>query len=179
MVKKESKKTSAKKTSKKKVTKEQTEKKEKKDEKPKTTKKKTSKKKSLKKCITARGKRKTAIARASIIKGKGNIRLNKISVTSLNNKYVRDLILEPVRLAGERALSVDIFVNVSGGGTLGQAQASRTAIARALVEYFDDDSLKSLYLERDRSLLVEDSRRVESKKFRGPKARARYQKSYR
>lgn len=138
-----------------------------------------SKKKKSSNFSNSRGKRKKAIARASVRPGKGNVRINKMAVSGINNKYIRNLVLEPVKLAGEKALSVDISVNVSGGGVLGQAQSSRTAIARALVDYFADDSLKSLYLERDRSLLIEDSRRVESKKYKGPKARARYQKSYR
>ncbi|MFA5049689.1 MAG: 30S ribosomal protein S9 [Candidatus Micrarchaeia archaeon] len=127
----------------------------------------------------ARGKRKKAIARASITPGRGSVRINKMSVASINNTYVREIILEPVKMAGERSTKVDIRVRVCGGGVLGQAQACRTAIARALVDHFEDESLKSSYLERDRSLLVEDSRRTESKKYKGPKARARYQKSYR
>ncbi len=148
--------------------------------KPKTRKRKSSsKKKKGPKCFVARGKRKTAVARASVKDGRGNLRINKNSINSINNKYVRDLILEPLKLAGEKALKVDISVNVFGGGVLGQAQAVRTAIAKAMVAYFDDQSLKTLYLGRDRSLLIEDSRRVESKKFKGPKARARFQKSFR
>lgn len=149
------------------------------EEKKEKTKKSAVKKKKTKKYIVARGKRKSAIARARVSAGKGQVRVNKRSINSINNQYIKELILEPVRLAGEKSLSVNIYVNVRGGGVLGQAQATRTAIAKALVEYFEDDSLKSLYLERDRSLLVEDPRRVESKKFKGPKARARFQKSYR
>lgn len=149
------------------------------EKKEKIPKKKTTKKKESKKFVVVRGKRKRAIARASVRAGKGQIRINERSVNSINNSYVKELILEPVKLAGEKALGVDIHVNVYGGGVLGQAQATRTAIAKALVNYFEDDSLKSAYLERDRSLLVEDPRRAESKKFKGPKARARYQKSYR
>ncbi len=62
---------------------------------------------------------------------------------------------------------------------MGQAQAARTAIANALVEYFGEMNLREKFVEIDRSLVVEDTRRVEPKKYRGPKARARYQKSYR
>ena len=62
---------------------------------------------------------------------------------------------------------------------MGQAQAARTAIANALVAYFDGMNLKEKFNSIDRSLIVDDTRRVEPKKFRGPKARARFQKSYR
>ncbi|MBU0586162.1 30S ribosomal protein S9, partial [Candidatus Micrarchaeota archaeon] len=62
---------------------------------------------------------------------------------------------------------------------MGQAQAARVAIAKALVDYTQDEALKKTFLDHDRSLLVDDVRRVEAKKYKGPKARARYQKSYR
>ncbi len=129
--------------------------------------------------IVARGKRKKSIARARVKVGKGQFRVNGSAINSVQNKYIRELMLEPVKLAGEKALQVDISASSYGGGVMGQAQAVRTAIARGLVEYFEDDALKQVYLERDRSLLIEDPRRVEPKKYRGPKSRARYQKSYR
>ena len=148
--------------------------------KPKKTKRKSKRKsKSSKKVAIARGKRKTAIARARVKEGKGNVRINKNSLSSISNIYLKELISEPIELAGDKALQVDIYVNVYGGGVLGQAQAVRTAIARALVNFFDDSSLKNIYTSRDKFILVEDSRRVESKKFKGRKARARFQKSYR
>ena len=53
------------------------------------------------------------------------------------------------------------------------------AIARALVEFANDPLLKEKMIARDRFLLAEDFRRVEPKKYLGPKARARFQKSYR
>jgi small subunit ribosomal protein S9 len=62
---------------------------------------------------------------------------------------------------------------------MGQAQAARTAIAHALTLYFDQLNLREKFISIDRSLIIEDTRRVETKKFRGPKARARFQKSYR
>ena len=129
--------------------------------------------------IVARGKRKTSVARASIRKGRGVVRINGQNVTALNNKYVRSIILEPLKFAGADAASVDISVNVNGGGMMDQAQAVRTAIAHAIVQYFDNQDIKSRMVAYDRTLLVEDSRRVESKKYLGRKARARFQKSYR
>ncbi len=127
----------------------------------------------------ARGKRKTSIARARIAEGTGRIRINKVVIEAINNKYIREIITEPLKYAGPEANAIDIDVNVIGGGVMGQAQAARTAIARALVGYLKSEELKKKFDAIDRSLIVEDSRRVESKKFKGPKARARYQKSYR
>jgi small subunit ribosomal protein S9 len=146
--------------------------------KEKARKKKASKKAAKKVCI-ARGKRKESVARATIQEGKGGIRVNSQSLSSLPNPYIREIIREPLRYIGPEANNVDISVNVNGGGMMGQAQAARTAIANALVLYFDQMNLREKFIEIDRTLVIEDTRRVESKKFRGPKARARFQKSYR
>ncbi len=129
--------------------------------------------------IVVRGKRKEAVARAAIRKGRGAVRVNRMDLGALSNRYVRTMIAEPLRLAPEVASAVDIDVSVYGGGSMGQAQAARTAIARAIVEYSHDDSLRQKMIVRDKFLLAEDSRRVEPKKYKGPKARARFQKSYR
>lgn len=147
-------------------------------EKPKRTKKKAPKRKETR-AFVARGKRKESVARATIRKGNGTIRLNSQNVASMSNPYIREIITEPIKYVGPEAIEVDISVNVRGGGSMGQAQAARTAIANALVMYFDKLSLRQKFIEIDRSLVVEDTRRVEPKKYRGPKARARFQKSYR
>ena len=137
------------------------------------------KKKAAKKVFVTRGKRKTSVARATIQGGKGVVRINRISVEALNNKYMIEIIREPLRYVGPEVNSVDISVEINGGGAMGQAQAARTAIANALVAYFDTLNLADKFDAIDRTLLIEDTRRVETKKFRGPKARARFQKSYR
>ncbi len=126
-----------------------------------------------------RGKRKESIARASIRKGKGVVRINSVAVSALDNRYLQEIISEPLRIAPEIASQVDISVNVMGGGSMGQAQACRVAIARALVGFSGGEALKEKMIAFDRSLFTEDSRRVEPKKYKGPKARARFQKSYR
>lgn len=144
--------------------------------------KKAPRKKSKKsdKATISRGKRKESVARATVIKGKGQIRINHRSLESYyNNKYVRAIATEPLHLLGERSKEIDVWITVNGGGVMGQAQAARNAIANALVGYFEDETLKQMFISFDRTLLVEDVRRVESKKYKGPKARARYQKSYR
>lgn len=135
--------------------------------------------KKIAKVVVARGKRKTSIARATIRSGKGEIRINNSALDATQNKYIRDIIREPLTFIGPEANEIDVYVNVIGGGVMGQAQAARTAIANALIKYFDQLNLKEKFLSIDRSFVVEDVRRVESKKYKGPKARARYQKSYR
>ncbi len=143
----------------------------------KTTKKKSRKRKT--KVVIAKGKRKKTIARATVKEGNGRITLNKSSVDSIQNKYLKAFLIEPVNFIGSKMSKIDISVNVRGGGLMGQLQAARTAIARALVEYFEEDKLEKKMYEYDRYLLGNDTRRVEPKKDRARKARAKYQKSYR
>lgn len=131
------------------------------------------------KIVFTRGKRKEAVARASVKKGSGNVRINRFSVWTLGNRYLRSMITEPLLMAGEAAKALDIDVSVYGGGSSAQAEAARMAIARGLVEFTGDEELRKRMLEHDRHLFAEDSRRVEPKKYKGPKARARFQKSYR
>lgn len=131
------------------------------------------------KAVVTRGKRKQAIARAVVKSGRGNVTLNNISIDCLH-PYIKNIIYEPLELAGENiSNTISIAVNVRGGGVMSQADAARNAIARAIVEYTGDEALKDKYLKTNRFLLVEDYRRTEPKKYLGPKARARYQKSYR
>jgi small subunit ribosomal protein S9 len=131
------------------------------------------------KALVVRGKRKESVARATITKGTGVLRFNKMNVDALNNKYMRDLIKQPLQFVGVAASNINISVTVNGGGVMGQVQAARNAIANALVAYFDDKAMMDRMLEFDRFMIIEDSRRVETKKYKGPKARARFQKSYR
>ncbi|VVB65449.1 30S ribosomal protein S9 [Candidatus Gugararchaeum adminiculabundum] len=131
------------------------------------------------KSITERGKRKESVARASIKKGKGTVRVNRFNVNALPDKYLKAVITQPLAIAGAAVNDVDIDVTVYGGGPMGQAQAVANAITKAILAYTKDDSLRHRFLEIDKFLVVEDSRRVEPKKYKGPKARARFQKSYR
>jgi small subunit ribosomal protein S9 len=125
------------------------------------------------------GKRKSAVARAHIKKGSGRVRINSIPLEIYGNELSRLKIQEPLILAGDRISKVDINVNVHGGGYMGQASAARTAIARALVEYFDDRELTAVLRQYDRSMLVNDPRRKLPKKPLGRGARKKRQKSYR
>ncbi len=131
------------------------------------------------KAIVASGKRKTAVARASLTKGRGIVRVNSVPVEILPYDLARMKILEPLKLAGKKAETVDIEVNVQGGGVMGQADAVRTAIARGLVQYLNDEDLETLFREYDRTLIVPDTRRKLPKKPLGRGARKKRQKSYR
>ncbi|MFQ5758234.1 MAG: 30S ribosomal protein S9 [Candidatus Bathyarchaeia archaeon] len=126
------------------------------------------------------GKRKTAIARATVRSGKGRIRINNIPLEIHEPRTARDKIMEPLLQTDEETLKqIDINVNVSGGGFMGQAEASRMAIARALLRWTKSAKLKTAFTNYDRSMIAGDPRRKEPKKFGGPSARARDQKSYR
>jgi len=129
--------------------------------------------------IIVSARRKMATARASIKAGKSVVKINKINLQAIDNPHVKMMVSEPLKIAGDYASKVDISVNVCGGGQMGQAQAVRSAIAKALVAYTKDSELKKEMLAYDRFLLIDDSRQVEPKKFKGRKARARFQKSYR
>jgi len=132
-----------------------------------------------KKVVNTSGKRKTAVARAAVQKGTGLVRINRQPVEIYEPEIARWKILEPINIAEKHMDKVNIDVNVSGGGFMSQANAVRTAIARGLIEYTKDPSLKLAFLDHDRSLLVSDSRRKEPKKPLGRGARKRRQKSYR
>jgi small subunit ribosomal protein S9 len=130
------------------------------------------------KVISTSGKRKRAIARAVLKKGKGIIRINKNPIDYYNPGIARLKLKEPLFIAGDTINKVNIDVNVFGGGIMSQAEASRLAIARAIVQY--DKKLEKLFLDYDRHLLVADVRRKEAAKpNRHGQARAKKAKSYR
>lgn len=133
----------------------------------------------MSKVVHTSGKRKTAIARGTVREGTGKVRVNRKPVELYSPELAKLKIFEPLELAGDLVDSVDINVRVIGGGVMGQAEAARMVIAKGLVEYFGDMNLKDRYVQYDRTMLVGDPRRSESKKFGGPGARARKQKSYR
>lgn|SRR5512136_301160 len=131
------------------------------------------------KVVVASGKRKSAVARASVRKGRGLVRINNVPAEIFVPELARVMITEPLTLAGARSAKVDIEVNVQGGGVMGQAMASRTAIAKGLVQFLEDDELETTYAKYDRSLLVSDPRRKLPKNPMGRGARKKHQKSYR
>ena len=130
--------------------------------------------------IQVSGRRKSAIARVTIGKGTGIVKVNNVPLSLIEPKYNRMKIEEPLILSGDLAKKVNVSISVLGGGPSGQADAIRLAVARGLVEYSKDEALRATLLNYDRQLLVADVRRREMRKpnTRG-KARSKRQKSYR
>ena len=131
------------------------------------------------KIVHTSGKRKTAIARGTIKEGTGRVRINKKPLELYSPELARLKLQEPLNIAGDIVDNVDITVRVRGGGVMSQAEAARMVIAKSLVQYTNDKDLKEKYVQYDRTMLVGDPRRSEPKKYGGPGARARKQKSYR
>ena len=139
------------------------------------------------------GQRKTSRATATISKGNGKVRINNIPAEVIEPEVAREVVLVPIHLIGELRNKIDLSVKVHGGGFMGQAFASAVAISRALTgegkggkDPKDHPLSKSIreeirrkITEYDRHFLAGDPRQTESKKFGGPSARRRKQKSYR
>jgi len=135
---------------------------------------------SSKKIIVVSGKRKTAVARATIRSGRGRIRINNVPLEIYEPRIARLKIMEPLLQVDEDILKqIDINTRVSGGGFMGQAEATRMAIARGILRWTKSKHLQSRFTKYDRTMLAGDPRQKEPKKFGGPGARARRQKSYR
>jgi len=133
----------------------------------------------MSKVVNTSGKRKTAIARATLKEGKGRVRINSVPLEIYGTELSRMKISEPLLLVPGILDGVDAIINVNGGGYMGQAEAVRTALARGIVEWHNDPKIKDAFLVYDRTLVVNDSRQKEAKKPHGPGARAKFQKSYR
>lgn len=133
-----------------------------------------------KKVLVVSGKRKTATSRAVIKQGIGKVRINKTPVEIVEPDIAREKIMEPLLQAGDAIWKqVDMDVKTQGGGYMGQAEAARTAIANALLKWTKSSHLRTVFTEYDRTMVAGDARAKEPKKFGGPGARAKEQKSYR
>ena len=130
--------------------------------------------------IIVSGKRKTAIAKASIKDGTGIVTINKKMIESFPMLQQLEL-KEPLIIAEQvlGKLNFDISVNVASGGTASRIEASRLAIARAIVEFTKDEKVRLAFVAYDRNMLVADIRRNEAYKPGDSKARAKRQTSYR
>ena len=131
------------------------------------------------KVVNTSGKRKTAIARATLRTGKGVVRVNSVPLDIYGNELARLKISEPLLMVPHALDGIDVAIDVAGGGMMGQAEAVRTALARGILKWHNDPQLKDVFLAYDRTLLVNDSRQKESKKPHGRGARKKFQKSYR
>jgi small subunit ribosomal protein S9 len=139
------------------------------------------------------GQRKSSRAVATIAKGSGKVRINNMPAELMAPDVAKELVLTPLALVSELRNRVDIDVQVHGGGFMGQAFASAVAISRALTGQEKGgkdprehpftksvrEEIRRKITEYDRHLPSGDSRQTESKKFGGPGARRRKQKSYR
>jgi len=137
--------------------------------------------------------RKTSKAHVHITKGNGKVRINNVPVEIYEPEVARETILAPLEIASEVRDELDISVRVKGGGFMGQAYAASTAISRALIGWTKSkkepkdhplnkstrQDLRKRIGDFDKYLISGDSRRKEPKKFGGPSARRRKQKSYR
>ena len=132
------------------------------------------------KMVYTHGKKRNAIANAVIQEGNGTITVNRIPIQNIEPKTLRVKIFEPILILGvDKFKNLKIRVRVSGGGSVAQLYAARTAIAKGIVAWnqkYVDEETKD---EARKNLLVADYRRLEPKKYGGPGARARKQKSYR
>jgi small subunit ribosomal protein S9 len=133
-----------------------------------------------KKVLVVSGKRKTAVARAIVRPGAGRIRINRTPIEIFEPEIARAKIMEPLLQAGDEIWKqVDMDVRTQGGGYMGQAEAARMAVANALLKWTKSSHLRTVFTEYDRTMVAGDARSKESKKFGGPGARAKEQKSYR
>jgi len=137
--------------------------------------------------------KKQASAHVYITKGVGSVRINNVPLEMIDQETVREVILAPLDIAGEMRDKINISVRVSGGGFMGQAYATATGISRALTGWTKSkrdpkdhpltksarEDLRKRIVEFDKYLISGDARRKEPKKFGGPGARRRKQKSYR
>jgi small subunit ribosomal protein S9 len=129
--------------------------------------------------VHSSGKRKSAVARCTVRKGAGLVRINRQPLEIYEPYLARQKIQEPLLMVAGKWKNLDIEVQVEGGGVMGQAAAARTAVARGLLAWLKDTSLQEMFKRYDRSLLVNDPRRKLPKRPGGRGARKRRQKSYR
>lgn len=132
------------------------------------------------KVVVASGKRKSAVAKAKIKDGAGQVTYNGVPYNELR-MFHRLALSEPVEICRKVIgdFKFDISVTAVGGGTEGQVQAARLAIAKALIKFTGSNDLKKAIVEYDRKMLVADTRRKEAYKPGDSKARAMRQSSKR
>jgi small subunit ribosomal protein S9 len=133
----------------------------------------------MKAAINTSGRRKRSIARATLTEGKGIVRINSKLLDHYQPTLSRLKIMEPLMIASDISKKIDIEVQVNGGGYQSQTEAIRLAIARAMVQYSKDKTLKQRFLDYDKHLLIADVRFAEASKPNDSKPRASRQKSYR
>jgi|SRR3989344_2181845 len=144
--------------------------------------KKSSKQQKVRGSIVTSGKRKRAIARAVLKAGTGDVRVNNRPINvfpHLSRLALQEPLVLTQKVLPDELSKINIYVTVRGGGAEAQVEASRLAIARALVAHSASKELRDAFVSYDRHLLVADVRRKETRKPGDSKARAKRQKSYR
>jgi small subunit ribosomal protein S9 len=127
------------------------------------------------------GKRKTAIAKLKYQSGTGKVFYNHLPHNVLN-LFHKLALSEPIRIYEKELgedLKHDFHITTSGGGKESQIQASRLAIAKALVHITGSEVLKKAFVAYDRNIIVPDARRKEANKPGDSAPRSKRQKSYR
>lgn len=125
--------------------------------------------------INTIGRRKTSVARVYLQSGKGSIVVNDKDLKEyFPSEILQTIVKQPIMTVDVDG-TYDIKINVDGGGPAGQAEATRLAISRALVEI--DEEFKPVL--KKEGFMTRDSRMVERKKYGRRKARRRFQFSKR
>jgi small subunit ribosomal protein S9 len=126
------------------------------------------------------GKRKSAVAKATIQAGNGTVIINNKSIESfpmLQQLELKEPLIITNNVLGHT--NFNISVRVTGGGMSSRVEATRLAMARAIVEFTKEEKVKAAFIAYDRNMLVADIRRKEAYKPGDSKARAKRQTSYR
>jgi small subunit ribosomal protein S9 len=121
------------------------------------------------------GKRKSSIARVYLRPGSGEIKINKRTIEDYFPSDALKMILKQPLALTESADKFDIYANIAGGGSTGQAWAMRLGISRALCDF--NQELRAQL--KKGGFLTRDSRIKERKKYGQPGARKRFQYSKR
>ena len=130
-------------------------------------------------CTNTSGRRKKSIARIVAKEGTGKVRINNLDLELYQPDIARLVIQEPIILAEDAIKNIDFHIKVRGGGNMGQAEACRLALGRAIVEHTKSKKIKKMFMEYDRTLFVADTRRKETNKPNDSSARSMRQSSKR
>ncbi len=122
------------------------------------------------KIINTSGKRKTAIARATLKSGQGRVLINSVPLEVYGTELMRMKVSEPLTLMPSALDEVDVAIDVKGGGVMGSGSGTDRA-RPGILKMHNDPKIKDMYLAYDVLLLVNDSRQKESKKPHGRGAR--------
>jgi len=122
---------------------------------------------------------KSSSARATFKPGNGVIKVNSIPIQNWGNRIQIGVSTLPVKLLPDRFKEVNVHVRVDGGGWSSQARAVMVTLANGIVKWTRSATVRKTLISYDQHILSGDPRAKEPKKFGGPGARRKFQKSYR